>query len=366
MKIYTLLKSRKCALPKERPANKDFIKYIHDENNKFVQSIESLTGDDKLTQKILDSKKLILEQILAIEKAIEEYFSGQPGKAYTVIEKFIEANKKAFSKLYTLRINSAHLEGLFRIRSQDKGDFTRRQMFHIPFELRHKIISQRYSIPGYPCLYLGSSIYTCWNELQCPSFDDVYIARFVLDSKLRILDLGLTPANMVDLARLFAKTNKENDKKLFDYIYSKILFFPLLAACSIKVLYENEPFKPEYILPQIVLQYVRSHAEYIDGIRFFSMHSDQKDHNKRQECNYVFPVRTNCTKGICEELSKKFKMTNVLSWQTSRSVKLPIDMDIKKVPDDKIKLAKGLPRDYSMTEFAELESKLHSLPATKI
>ena len=52
MKIYTLLKSRKCALPKERPANKDFIKYIHDENNKFVQSIESLTGDDKLTQKI--------------------------------------------------------------------------------------------------------------------------------------------------------------------------------------------------------------------------------------------------------------------------------------------------------------------------
>lgn len=44
----------------------------------------------------------------------------------------------------------------YRIR-QDKIDLSKGdgELFHIPFDKRHLVSAQRYSIPGYPALYLG-------------------------------------------------------------------------------------------------------------------------------------------------------------------------------------------------------------------
>ena len=42
------------------------------------------------------------------------------------------------------------------------------EMFHIKYELRGKVQTQRCSFPGLPCLYLGCSSYVCWLELNRP------------------------------------------------------------------------------------------------------------------------------------------------------------------------------------------------------
>ncbi len=302
---------------------------------------------------------------MAIEKAIEEHFSGQPSKAFSTIEKFLNDNSEEFSKLYINNLKPEHLHqqhGLFRIRTQDSGDFTRGNMFHIPFELRHKVTTQRYSIPGYPCLYLGSSIYVCWKELQSPPFDNVYIVRFKGTSNLKILDFGYAPENLADIFEKFDQ-GEYHGNSFFNLVFTRIIFFPLLAVCSVKVLYNNEPFKPEYIIPQIVLQYVKKTNDF-DGIRFFSMHFDQQYHDVILASNFVFPVKTNPASGICEDLAKKFKMTDVLPWQISRAFELPTDN--QKVPAHPIELVKNISTPYYTTEFGQLESKLQVMPATEI
>lgn len=63
-------------------------------------------------------------------------------------------------------------------------------MFHIPFELRGKAATQRYSIPGLPSLYLGSSCYICWEELHRPDLNTVNSTRLKKDNNVKYLDFG--------------------------------------------------------------------------------------------------------------------------------------------------------------------------------
>ena len=48
---------------------------------------------------------------------------------------------------------------LFRMRYSDQHYlFDKNEMLHIPYNFRTRISNQRYSISGFPCLYLGSSL----------------------------------------------------------------------------------------------------------------------------------------------------------------------------------------------------------------
>ncbi|MFW1494652.1 hypothetical protein ACEV9S_24505, partial [Vibrio parahaemolyticus] len=47
--------------------------------------------------------------------------------------------------------------------------------------------------------------------------------------------------------------------------------WPLIAACSIRVKNPSDNFKPEYIIPQLLLQWARDYKS-IDGIRYTSTH----------------------------------------------------------------------------------------------
>ncbi|WP_052675768.1 hypothetical protein [Paenibacillus sp. IHBB 10380] len=70
---------------------------------------------------------------------------------------------------------------------------TRQEMFHIPFELKGRAATQRYSIPGLPSLYLGSSCYICWEELHRPDLNTVNRVRVKRSGDDTYLDFGLTP-----------------------------------------------------------------------------------------------------------------------------------------------------------------------------
>ncbi len=69
-------------------------------------------------------------------------------------------------------------DSLYRVRCSDSELSERKDMFHIPFHLRHLVGTQRYSIAGLPCLYLGTSIYVCWQEMGKPDLNKMYLSRF--------------------------------------------------------------------------------------------------------------------------------------------------------------------------------------------
>ena len=57
------------------------------------------------------------------------------------------------------------LINLYRMRIS-KETLSKEKMFHVPFNMREKVSSARFSIPGFPCLYLGTSLEVCWNEIK--------------------------------------------------------------------------------------------------------------------------------------------------------------------------------------------------------
>ena len=55
----------------------------------------------------------------------------------------------------------------YRMRDNQKEEkWPPNELFHMSFEGREKIGSNRYSIPGYPCLYIGASIACCVAEIS--------------------------------------------------------------------------------------------------------------------------------------------------------------------------------------------------------
>ncbi len=95
-----------------------------------------------------------------------------------------------------------------------------------------------------------------------------------------------------------------------------MLWYPLLAACSFIRVNKNDPFAAEYIIPQLLMQWVRtefklSENKYVNliGIRYFSCASEEASD---MGFNYVFPTsgkQISHQLPYCKVLAKAFWLT---------------------------------------------------------
>ena len=149
--------------------------------------------------------------------------------------------------------------------------------------------------------------------------------------------------------------------------------WPLIASCSIQVNDYTDNFKPEYIIPQFLLQWARDNKE-IDGIRYSSTHIERnslKGHSGLS--NLVLPVKENKEKGFCNELTSTFNTTETISWQliefANGGQTYIYSIDEQKVLDrrvPKIEIIKGIQSNYSATSFGKLERFLNNLNTKEI
>ncbi len=150
----------------------------------------------------------------------------------------------------------------FRARRGIDVNFTKEDMWHIPFNKRSLITNQRYSINGIPCLYLGSSIFSCWEELDRPSFNEFWVNRFMpkYEYYKYILNLSINPFELCNYDKYFTDDN---------YIKDFFEMWIVQSACSIHVQEKVRNFKEEYIYPQLIMQNL--YKAGIDGIMYFSV-----------------------------------------------------------------------------------------------
>lgn len=187
---------------------------------------------------------------------------------------------------------------LFRIRmgiiGQEKD--ADGEMFHIPFEKRYLVSTQRFSIPGYPALYLAGSFFTAWCELDKPQFDNLTYVFFHPKSSLLFLDLGLP----------------YNDNPVLWEKYSLFVMYPILMACMTRVKYQNAPFKPEYLMPQLMMKLVREHTKVFSGISYVSNKIPLLVNRKSIESrNFVLCVNnTICCSGHDAGLAEMLQMSD--------------------------------------------------------
>ena len=122
-----------------------------------------------------------------IIESVHLYYKGMYSSAYKQIEDIL--SNSLYNDNY-LTINKYDIFYRARI-FEEYGWKSYKDMFHVPFSLRDKIATNRYSAPGYPCLYLGANINACWEELGQPQFDNLMVSRFVVKEAFPVLDLRM-------------------------------------------------------------------------------------------------------------------------------------------------------------------------------
>lgn len=365
MEIKELLSNDIFNLPITNDTSKPFDLFIEDFFSKYLKLINKLDNpitlrDENHTISYMDigvNQNILVKGLI---KTIECYYNGFTYEAFKIFQETINSKEyKNISKILKRTIIPKS-ESFYRIRKRENNhSFNKKEMFHIPFEMRGIVPTQRFSIPGFPSLYLGNTLYLCWEELNRPQIDSFQAIRLENTKELTLIDLTTPP-------------NEESDNISND-MYRYFMIWPLIACCSIKVKNESDIFKPEYIIPQLLLQYIRN-DDKLDGIIYNSTHLTSKSAKVNNKLsNFVFPIKTNKKIGHCPELVKLFNSTEILSWQLYQLTQGgtmtlynadELDYIDKKIPH--LELIPGKTLSYSNSILGKLEYQLDILKADNI
>jgi len=265
--------------------------------------------DDSICKDLKTSKERIKEQIdyskSIIVKSISSFLKGNVFDAVNEIGSIF----KYFDEK-TISINHPLYRG--RI-SNTNYLFNREDMFHIPLNKRNLVKNQRFSLSGFPCLYLGETTFSCWEELERPDYGMTNFVSLKSNRDLRVLDLTY-PYEITSI--------------------KDIVKISVIIACSLKTNKEDD-FKSEYILPQLILhRFIKqrnSNKSDSDGIayhsislynvkeRIFQFQEDVASKELNRYISYVIPVsdvdnKENVKeKYFCSQLVNLFNISESIS-----------------------------------------------------
>ena len=309
---------------------KDFLQSLRRLYEEYKNNISTLWHH---TDAVIDLSPRITHICDEIIRSIEIYLNGKPSDAHRIFDNvFLEYLMTDQFSIYNTLYDPAILEQkgktgrskLFRVRFVKENKlFNRNDIFHTPFSLRNKVATSRYSIAGYPSLYLSTSLELCLEELGYELNPGRYIcSRFemVNESRARIIELGIKPEDFYSALKENNYAKDNNASKRYSLVNKNLLsnpatirnyyiWFPLIAACSFMRINKEDPFAVEYVVPQLLMQSVRKFRAngVFMGIRYFSCSSH---YSSELGFNYVFP--TNYDGGndlFCQILSKAFLLT---------------------------------------------------------
>ncbi len=246
--------------------------YFSELKNKLNELVDELylCGADS---DILDVARRYRDRITS---SIDFYYKGDIIKSQTIINdlinEFPDDNEYAISGINTgiafPGYSQDNLEvQFFRARLNDRVvDYPARQMLHIPFSKREIVKSERFSIPGLPCLYLGNSSYVCWIEMGRPADFQFNVSPVVLDNTQKVFNLAVS----IEDFKLYQKLdNFKVDISLVKNEVITLLKLVILNMCtSYKIQDIERNFKSEYIVSQMIMLACKNRG--LDGVAYFS------------------------------------------------------------------------------------------------
>jgi len=303
----------------------------------------------------------IIDVCEGISESQSHFLSGDIKLAYDSFNStFSEKTISAYIQNISLPLNHICNEDkpLFRVRKSDSQIKERNEMFHIPFSKRHLVNAQRYSVAGLPCLYLGTSLYICWQEMNKPDFDKLYISAFSSDdAESKILNFSakiLYNTNIVSLG----DASLSNETKL-----AYLCLMPLILACNYKKNHENASFNQEYIIPNLLMQWIgRRNKSNVVGIAYRSTKMLKSSYNDKS-INVVLPPKVTykqtIEKDFCPKLLKMFELTSPVSWQVLKT--LDYTYDITENDDEERKAARYLRRKEKFSGIQDFDEDIISI-----
>lgn len=199
-----------------------------------------------------------------ILKCVALKYEGKNVEAYQIVEEIIRELQESrigccdVKHLFYNRDKSNELD-LYRARVSDNYmAFESNEMNHIPYAMRQFSNAGRFSIPGFPCTYLGNTSFCCWIELRRPQIQKFNVSYVRLKKDLEVFNLTL---NLV-------KNGEEDTSELEMWCKVKML----QIATTFVVKEESRSFKSEYIISQYIMQACKELG--IRGIAYYSTRLD--------------------------------------------------------------------------------------------
>lgn len=215
--------------------NKLLAKVSNDNSN----NINSVVKKDVsiICKDIIDSIKLfitgdIIRAFDKFSKMMEHYLNDLPYK-------YVETNKLFF-----------RMRAEFDIKEKN-------QFYHLPSSMRSKCSSERYSIAGYPCFYIGYSKSDCFVEIS---------------KNGSMIGLSLKEEQSIPVLDLTFYEDQLNDRNIVSFVKT----WPIIVACNLvfpRVDTVNAKFREEYIIPQMLTAYLR-HNNKFKGICYYSVRNE--------------------------------------------------------------------------------------------
>ncbi len=360
MKLKEFIDKNEIQLPITRDTD-DFQGFAEGVLSNYINLLNQLELPGSLQSVIEANRPKVAAFCSAAQCVIREILAGQPADAYNQFTEGIKNIEQHLQQQALRDLGTADLQLMYRVRRDPTPNLNREDLFHIPFEDRHKVATQRYSIPGLPCLYLAGSLYTCWAEMGRPPFHELQAAAFWLAPHRRVSIINFSSRPKLVSRLINSESGFEDNNEIRSEIINYIFLWPLMALCSIIVKHKNSPFKPEYIMPQMLLQWITK-EKLFDGICYFSMHVPAIcPAYPLANCNLIFPATKIRHAGRCERLRDLFRMTMPHGWQLLSAVRAGHDTHNHKIPAYPFEFIPGRKEFYSQTDFGVVESRLNKL-----
>ena len=279
---------------------KDYIKNLNFLSKNTIDNIEHninlIIGsvEDYYNANIADAKNKIfqlLDKYKSDNFIISELNKSFAFRSIALFSDLLDEKKDVYINDYD-EMNTYSLS-FFRARIGNSA-FEKKDMLHIPFCNRELVSTQRFSIPGVPCLYLGTTSYVCWLEMDKPQDSIFNVSSFIPPLDLKILNL------VIDYRLVNKQLKVTKDKKDYNInlLESMLEIFPLVYATSFTIKNKERRFKSEYIVSQLIMQCLSDLN--IHGIAYAS--------KKVVDSILAFPQCINLA--IPMKINKKFKIQN--------------------------------------------------------
>ena len=279
--------------PIQIPQNVSFIEMF---NNSLSNYIKLLSASKEIIDEVDDIICIVSDVSNRLIDVLNHYRNGDIIKSFEVFSRMMDDKYNNCLPIKKVESNIV----LYRMRG--KTDIKEKEEFYyLPVSMRHKCSSERFSIAGYPCLYLGYSKKDCMVEVnQTGSMIGLSLKE---DVSVNVLDLT------------FYKQQKER-KAFVNYLKS----WPLIAACYMVKCNEEAyyaSFKEEYVIPQMLTAYLKHKYNElnIDGICYYSVRNENLNPQGEGENDYrnlvLFPYNNDVNE---ENGTNRYELCNRFEW----------------------------------------------------
>jgi len=249
--------------------------------NYYSDISNAITAENRLIDKngisIIANEMDSLKDICArIPQIIRLYNNGHLKDVYEQSVELFSEYSCYFIVNYLFDRNSRFYRirrGDYRIKEGQDSKKIKRELFHIGKDKCSNIGAYRYSIPGYPCLYLSTDRELPWFECDMP--DEFSYCEIKLDERekdtLKVIDFAERPIDFLTTVTSWLRSSATEEKRSDQYnvLMRYILSYPFAAACSIRVKNRQVKFVEEYVFPQLLMSWIRD-EDNIDGIIYKS------------------------------------------------------------------------------------------------